>query len=136
MDPETIHSQTQLVTFSGRSDDLIHLTIQRDGFSTTVEEYNFIDKAAVFHITHDTVNPCDTCGSSEKMTPTTTRGMEITVFYGLRGIWQVAYSILDEEWPLPDWPVRIERDHDYGMSLTVEVPVGAKISLVGEIRMR
>lgn len=63
-------------------------------------------------------------------------GEQLRVYVALTdsGCWAVGVGQVDEDYPLPSWPVTIRQDPGcpYSALLEIEAPEGAKLTVVGE----
>ena len=50
---------------------------------------------------------------------------------GDSGCWSIGVAPVDEDYPMPEWPVRLqENDNGYSAELIVEAPSGGFVSMV------
>lgn len=103
--------------FSGHSDDVF----QVDGGANEDMSDEAYGKPAAFRI--DAVS--DT-GEAESLI--------VTGHYAphAAATWAIGVALADEGIPLPSWPMRFEREHEYSHALVVTVPDNATVVAVTE----
>jgi hypothetical protein len=98
-----------MITFSGGSDDVVTVQTGKD-----VEEYYTYERGPVMW--------------HADVTDGAIQVVRVTALYD--GCWSFAVGQVDDDFPLPDWPISIRQDPHtrYSALLEIDAPDGAKVT--------
>lgn len=111
---------TTTISFYGASDDLVEVR-GCDG----ADEFNTYETGPLMW-------------SGEVIAPGAVIGLRVYAIYDRNGTWSFAVAKLDEDVPLPDWPIRVRQspDCEYSTALEIDAPVGSRLITTGPLPPR